>query len=359
VLNNPLLYTDPSGEFIVGVLVAVAAAVLIKAIHNVANGIPFWHGLGKVAVVTAIQATISFGIGSIVPGPPMAADKLGDALLGSVFNSVMPKLDIKIGNWTITANLSILMGHSYGIGASMSVAFDDGEFFFAAGFGITNFTDYNGMGINGWEYRASAMMGYGRTKDARFTLGTNMWWGMKGLDGESLNQRTGVLGFQSGEFGLMYENDGAPFEGWLASKNSDSHRTAALNFNIKDFTFGFNLFTGKRDMDYENSNLEGGYKGYDCSDCKDSFNRNHPRSFAYEVGPKYRLGALTIGYKGLRIGVNSEKVRHAIQNHAIHNLKLSPFGFTLIDKRQRMFENTSWDWKPYFQYRTPNLFTSW
>ena len=357
MLNNPLLYTDPSGEFIVGVLVAVAAAVLIKAIHNVANGIPFWHGLGKVAVVTAIQATISFGIGSIVPGPPMAADKLGDALLGSVFNSVMPKLDIKIGNWTITANLSILMGHSYGIGASMSVAFDDGEFFFAAGFGITNFTDYNGMGINGWEYRASAMMGYGG-KDARLTLGTNMFWGMKGLEGESLNQRIGSIGYSSGDFGFMYENDGGKgISDMGLGDKEDRYRSAALSFNIGDYSAGFNLFTGNRVQDKEKPKELIGYnkKGKPKYEhlpldpqLRDSFGRQHKYGYVNEEGPKYRLGALYLGYKGLRIGVNSEHVRHAIQNRAVHN--------TINDLS---FQNQSWQWDSYFQYRTTNIFSSW
>lgn len=57
--------------------------------------------------------------------------------------------------------------------------------------------------VKGWEFRDSFKTG--------FSLGTNFWDGLKGADGESLNQRTGILNFRSGDFGLSYENDGVPF----------------------------------------------------------------------------------------------------------------------------------------------------
>jgi len=57
---------------------------------------------------------------------------------------------------------------------------------------------------------------------------------------------------------------------------------------------------------------------------------------------------LIIGYKGFRVGVDSEHVRHAVQDRIIHGAI-----------KDAGFENTSWDWKPYFQYRTQNPFTSW
>src|SRR5690606_11757449 len=59
-----------------------------------------------------------------------------------------------------------------------------------------------------------------------------------------------------------------------------------------------------------------------------------------------RLGALYLSYKGFRVGVNSEHVRHAIQNVIAHHL-ISPQG---------SFQNTSWNWRPYSQYQTSNPF---
>lgn len=63
---------------------------------------------------------------------------------------------------------------------------------------------------------------------------------------------------------------------------------------------------------------------------------------------KYRLEDLTFGYKGYRVGINSEHVRHAIQDKAIHGI-IGDAGF----------QNMSWNTTGYFQYRTPNIFTSW
>lgn len=80
---------------------------------------------------------------------------------------------------------------------------------------------------------------------------------------------------------------------------------------------------------------------------------------ANESKKKYRLGAFSVGYKGYKLGVNSEKIKHAIQNHALHNISFNLFGIKIINKAPRGFENQFWDYKSYFQYRSANVFTSW
>lgn len=57
-----------------------------------------------------------------------------------------------------------------------------------------------------------------------------------------------------------------------------------------------------------------------------------------------------MGYKNYRIGGNSEWVRHYIQNVAIHGTFIAA---------QRMFEMQSSNWNGYYQYKTPNNFTTW
>lgn len=79
-----------------------------------------------------------------------------------------------------------------------------------------------------------------------FSLGTNFWGGMKGIDGESLNQRTGILKLRSGDFNFQYENDGTPFQYVGLGDGGDSHRTAAARIGVGEFGAGFNLFTGHR-----------------------------------------------------------------------------------------------------------------
>lgn len=77
VYNNPLLYVDLDGNEItlgVAVVIGVAIALTTKGIMNMINGIPFWYGMGKAAVIGAASSVISFGIGS------MATDFFGSAL---------------------------------------------------------------------------------------------------------------------------------------------------------------------------------------------------------------------------------------------------------------------------------------
>lgn len=67
VLNNPLLYTDPSGnEILIGtaILIGIAVGIFAKGIANMIAGIPFWYGMGKAALMGAISGAISFGIGA-------------------------------------------------------------------------------------------------------------------------------------------------------------------------------------------------------------------------------------------------------------------------------------------------------
>jgi hypothetical protein len=212
--------------------------------------------------------------------------------------------------------------------------------------------------INGWEHRASGMAGFGRVSDFRLSLGTNFFWGLKGLDNEPLNQRLGMMRVQSGDFIATYENDGFPFaigkkDGTKTAgdhallsprlgNGGDSYRSAAVSLSIGEFTTGFNLFTGKR-TNY-NEEYENGVRMYG------QYNERYPNGFVIEEGISYRFGGLYLGYGGLRLGINSDRwVRHPIQNHFAHNFGQKQPGF-------RSYSNAI---MPYFQYQTPNIFTSW
>jgi len=123
-----------------------------------------------------------------------------------------------------------------------------------------------------------------------------------------------MFGIHSGDFRAMYENDGNPILNKGLGDASDSYRTAALNLSVGKFTAGFNLFTGNRTREYipkgqspENRSVDG-------------FGRKYTYGYVTEEGTKYRLGALKICYGDYRVGVNSEHVRHAIQDRVIHGL---------------------------------------
>ena len=77
-LNNPLKYVDPDGESIT-LLTAIAISAAVSMVSTVATNIvydrPLYEGLGKAAVVGALQGVFSFGIGT-------AAGIIGEAVKG-------------------------------------------------------------------------------------------------------------------------------------------------------------------------------------------------------------------------------------------------------------------------------------
>lgn len=70
VFNNPLLYTDPSGNFgiVAAIIIGAAVGMVAKGIMNMIAGIPFWYGMGKAGVMGAISGAISLGIGTWASG---------------------------------------------------------------------------------------------------------------------------------------------------------------------------------------------------------------------------------------------------------------------------------------------------
>lgn len=65
VLNNPLKYSDPSGEFIIAALIGAAISVIANGIINSIYGEGFFKGAGKAAIFGAIGGAAAFGIGQV------------------------------------------------------------------------------------------------------------------------------------------------------------------------------------------------------------------------------------------------------------------------------------------------------
>ena len=66
--NNPLTYTDPSGEIIVPILIGAAIGLLTNGINNSINNDPFFQGAGRAALIGGISGAFSFGVGQAVTG---------------------------------------------------------------------------------------------------------------------------------------------------------------------------------------------------------------------------------------------------------------------------------------------------
>lgn len=93
VWNNPLMYTDPSGEFIWFAVAAVAISLVMKAVSNINNGVPFWYGMGKTAAISIASSAISFGIGSAFGGVGSLVKEVVRAGFHGMASGLMSKLD--------------------------------------------------------------------------------------------------------------------------------------------------------------------------------------------------------------------------------------------------------------------------
>jgi len=356
VMNNPLMYSDPSGEFFFAALSLILGDIIAGIITGAVVGATIGAGSYLLnAIITGNFSLKDFGR-SILMGAVTGAVSGGiynaslftvgfsytNHILGSIVASVLPAWEINIGDFNFSISPSIAIGKGWGFGANVSVTFHAGDFAISGGFGIMHYGSHPGSGEKGWEYRKSAMLTY---DDGKFgiSLGTNIWSGLH-------EQRTGMIGFRHGDFKLMYENDGGAVIKHLGlGDKGDSYRTAAFNISIGDFSAGINLFTGYRDLEYEKKTGMSDQNGiFPRVEGVTSWGRKYPRGFVAEIGDKYRLGAAYIGWKNFRIGTDSEHVRHAIQDRFIHGLI-----------KDGGFENQSWKWNPYFQVHTKNKFTSW
>lgn len=96
VWNNPLSYTDVTGEYGVGIAIAigVAIAITVNGISNTMNDVPFWYGAGRAGTIGGITAAISFGIGSVATSAfsssvSQAAFQAGmHGLMGGIINAM-------------------------------------------------------------------------------------------------------------------------------------------------------------------------------------------------------------------------------------------------------------------------------
>lgn len=115
--NNPLLYTDPSGEWIHLVIGAAIGGVMNWAM----NGAEFsWRGLGYFGV-GALSGALGSGIGSIVAGSIGVATDIGGAILKGTFSGVYGGY---VGSFTNSAGNAWMNNSNFQQG--LQVGFDGG-----------------------------------------------------------------------------------------------------------------------------------------------------------------------------------------------------------------------------------------
>ena len=80
--------------------------------------------------------------------------------LGTIIGNFLPKLDLKMGDWSFSLNAVILLGKSNGLGLDLQISYTEGDWNFSYGFGITGYGKYLNTGKSGTQYRNSFMPGY-------------------------------------------------------------------------------------------------------------------------------------------------------------------------------------------------------
>jgi RHS repeat-associated protein len=336
--NNPLKFVDPDGNNPLLIAMAIYGGVNLiddaigGKINNFDDGLKSF-GLG------AVQGALVFASGG-------AATPLG--ALGSAVASQLPGLNIPISeNFTISLSPSIVTGSGFGLGVNVGASFNSpyGSIGFSLGF--TRYFEHFASGTSFLEER----FGYGYMlggKDFRFGLSTS------NFSGGGFNQRTGSLNFagdQLGGWSLSYENDGVPFGknalGNGANPQTDHYRTAAVRGSIGDVSFGFNIFTGDRDL---------------AKSAQGEPTAGYPYGMVTNASINdYKFAGLYIGINNYRIGWNHHKIGHTIQNKGAHS-DHSIFGMKILKGQNWIPWNnnaTFYPNKAFGGYYSKNPYTNW
>lgn len=350
--NNPLKYTDPSGEVI------VLPAVLTMAIYGAVAGATSYAittlstgkdwNWGDFGMATLGGAVMGAALSFIAPTSATVfldgqgiMNALGQGFIGSF---PVPSANIPMGDWTLSISPALAMGtHASGIGVNTSVAYsDDNGFAFGVGYGFTYYGKAQGSNKSTFESRFGGQVGiFGR--DLGLGLSTNYFYHGKGSE---FNQQVGGLKLTSGDFSASYENDGYPFDltRVMAGQDNDRHRTAAASVRYKEFGIGFNLYTGDATGQKEEEASYHAYKVW-----------SDPSG---QGADKYRMGAVYSMVGNARLGVDSEMHRHAIQNKFAHGDTYLPGTDVILKKGQTGFKILPVQNQTYFQYLY-NPFTLW
>jgi RHS repeat-associated protein len=238
-LNNPLMYTDPSGELYIwdDVIVGAVGFGFGYVSYGITNGDWGWKavGAGVIGAGTALLGYYSGGVTSAasiadgfsaVSGGHAATVALGYSgryVASAAISSMLPSISIPVGdNFCVNVSPGVGFG-SGGLvgGVNVSGTYNDGTTVVSGGYGVTG---------NSSSWSIGAMHnGYGGSY-YRTSYGDAI-----GPDGRSNSQVVGGIGLNFNKVSVRLENDffGDGYDRW---------RSNALEIGIGNFVFGTNLY---------------------------------------------------------------------------------------------------------------------
>ena len=298
-LNNPLKYTDPTGEFF-GLDDLIMAAVNF-VVSYVSSGIQT-HNWGWASVqnglVSAGMSIVTGGIGGF--GGAISATtwkRAGMIVANGVLGNVLPDMGMNISLGShFSFYLSPTLAFStdgFNYGAYGSLNYFDGENGFSLGFGSSK--NYK-WGFNASVKSGNFGLGYAMTSYNEQTLGNGAELG---------SQRVGTITGSYKDFSFAFSND-------IIGDGKDRYRSNAVEIGYGDFSIGTYVCTndGMTESGYTKETWN--IKKRELIKAKKSIN-----DYPWENG-KVLHSPIWLGFKRngfvQRIGVNYPPAQQATQN---------------------------------------------
>ncbi|HEX5003161.1 MAG TPA: FG-GAP-like repeat-containing protein [Bacteroidia bacterium] len=323
--NNPLKFTDPSGQFALwdDIIVAGVGFAFGYVSYGITNN--DWGSDAVVAGgITAGTALLGYytGGGSLAGGTVAGGSTFAtNFVVNSAISLVVPSINIPVGNY-----LTYSIGPSYGLGPNGfmsgfggSWTYSSGDVTFSYAFGV------RGSANGGYETRAS-FGGIYSGNDQNISLAITKFGGTD-------PQAVWHVGYEKDGFSFAMDNDV-----WLSG---DKYRTAAVELGMGDYRGGFSIYT----------NRASGTTDADKPDewSSETWGCNKFGKGTYVDGKRIYSGAY-IGYNNgttvFRAGINDPRVQDLFQN-GLHRIIGSSYFKTDYETNSR----------PYFVYSSFSPFT--
>ena len=236
-LNNPLKYTDPSGEwFGIDDLIVAGAGFVVGYLGNAISSHNWGWSSIKSGLITAGASWLGFNTAGLATGSITSATwrQVGSICLNGVVNKAFPS-----GNIPLNDHLGLAFSPSFswtegGLTAGMlaSLSYTDGDFSASVSGGITN----NYVGWNAEASYGGWGAGFGKT-----------YYGEQTVRGNVLGKQTvgAITLLAPGDVSFRLYND------MFGQSGHDRWRTSAAELTIGDFSVGTYVTTndGKKASD--------------------------------------------------------------------------------------------------------------
>jgi hypothetical protein len=233
-LNNPLVYSDPSGYWfgLDDAVVAGAGFLFGYLSYGITQG--DWGGKALLSGgIGALTAWVGYNTAGLAYGcvDKVTMNYVGSMAINTVAGQIIPPMNIPVGDnisLSVSPGIGMSSGGSLVGGLNFSGTYTSGDWAFTAGHGVGN--THNSM--------FGSATYYDRANSQYFSYYATYFGGQ-------YKQTVGGLGYSKGDFSIRFEND-------FFAHSGDKYRTNAIEFGLGDFVMGTNLWTNNPDPNNEN-----------------------------------------------------------------------------------------------------------